>query len=122
MALGIWSYITADPNIQKNSPNFDPFPKNVSIKNNTITKKETFPATVEGHDIAQVIVQAHSNLAAAGLKGGIPEILYDGIKMTNEANPYHICIGKNGTARFLNLDIGNNFQNPSFDATPYACD
>ena len=62
-------------------------------------------------------------------KKDVPDILYDGIidpdrKGTNGLlkAEYAICIRNNGGAKFAFLDAQNDFENISFDLTPYDCE
>jgi hypothetical protein len=121
MAVGILSYITAEPQILENNPDFNPIPSNVSLHGNEISKQADFPEAVKDHHLAQSLVQLYQGLEAAGVSGGMPEILYDGIEMAEGSNPNKICIQDNGEARFLNMDVANSFAAPNFNVEPYLC-
>lgn len=121
MAVGILSYITAEPQILENNPDFNPIPSNVSLHGNEISKQADFPEAVKDHHLAQSLVQLYQGLEAAGVTGGMPEILYDGIEMAEGPNPNKICIQDNGKARFLNMDVANSFAAPNFNVEPYLC-
>jgi len=123
MSVGILSYLTADPNILTNSPDFDPIPRNIYLHGNKITKKDAFPETVKGHELASTLVALHGELKKSGQynAGALPHILYDGISLAPGLNPNNICIQESEEISFLNMDIGNQSQNLSFDVSAYNC-
>ena len=122
MAVGILSYLVVDPNIVQNHPAFDPIPRNITLKNNTITKQSDFPEPVKDHELAQMLVQLYQKLEANELaSGGMHEIIYDGVQLQEGPNPNNICIQENGDAKFLNMDVANDFAAPNFNVEPYLC-
>ena len=125
MSVGVLSYLTVDPGILQNNPEFAPIPHNITLRNNKITKSNTFPGTVEGHTLAQNIVNIHQMLTASGLlspEQGMPHILYDGITTGPGANPNGLCIDETDEITFINMDLGNDHANIHFDKSLYACE
>ena len=59
--------------------------------------------------------------------GSLPDILYDGVvdpkiaATKKGANPGDVCLTKNGTPTFLNLDAANNFKRPKKDVKAHEC-
>lgn len=59
--------------------------------------------------------------------GSLPDILYDGIvdpKITAQKkgpNPGQICLSRNGSPTFLNLDAANGFKHPKKDVKVHDC-
>ncbi|MEM6802135.1 MAG: parallel beta-helix domain-containing protein [Bacteroidota bacterium] len=124
MSVGILSYISVDPNIMKNAPDFDPIPRNIYFHNNQISKKDEFPEAVREHELASILVGLHGELKKSGMyeAASLPHILYDGISLQEGSNPNNICIQEAEGTGFLNMDMGNQSQNLSFDASPFNCD
>ena len=125
MSVGVISYITLDPAILKNNPDFNPIPYDVALRNNKITKANTFPGTVEGHSLAQALVDIHQNLTAAGALPpghGLPHVLYDGVSLNAGKNPNRLCIDEGDEITFVNLDLANDFANIHFDKSLYTCE
>lgn len=124
MSVGVLSYLTVDPDILQNNPEFDPFPRDITLRNNKITKAKTFPRTVEGHTLAQNIVNIHQMLTASGIlspEQGMPHILYDGIATSPGVNPNRLCIDETDEITFINLDFANDHTNIHFDKSLYTC-
>ena len=124
MSVGILSYLTVDPNILQNNPEFHPIPYNVTLKNNKITKSSQFPITVAGHALAQNLVGMHQTLTSMGVLGpdqGMPHILYDGIALDPGENPNGLCIDEADEITFINLDMANEHANLHFDKSLYSC-
>jgi parallel beta-helix repeat protein len=84
-----------------NDKNYDPFPDNISIHDNTISGGGVKPGGLLGTVLSPVI-------------GGVfPDIVYDGLvnpaaaKDPNAASAFSIRIRDNGDARFANLNFGD---------------
>lgn len=124
MSVGILSYISVDPNIMKNAPDFDPIPRNIYFHNNQISKQDEFPEAVKEHELASILVGLHGELKKSGMyeAASLPHILYDGISLAEGDNPNNICIQEAEGTGFLNMDMGNQSQNLSFDPAPFNCD
>lgn len=124
MPVGVMSFLAVDPGILKNDPDFQPIPYDITLRDNNITRANTFPPAVAGHELAQVIVRLHQNLAASGTLppgGEMPHILYDGVTMAPGANPNRLCIDESDAVTFINLDLANGFAQVHFDKSPYTC-
>ena len=125
MAVGVISYLTLDPAILKNRPDFNPIPYDITLRNNAITKSNAFPDAVEGHSLAQVLVSIHKNLTDAGALPpgqGMPHVLYDGVSLGTGKNPNRLCIDEGDDITFINLDAANDFADLHFDKSLYTCE
>ncbi len=97
---------------------YNPYSRAIYIHDNTYEK---------GLSLAQLKSEVGS-LFTLLFKGGIPDILHDGINNPeylaadgHVQDQYRICIRNNDGASFANLDAPNEFANPSEDLTPYDC-
>lgn len=124
MSVGIISYVTVEPTIMETRPDFDPIPRNVFIHDNTITKEDAFPAPAYEHELTQLIIQLHENLNKLDPENHatIQHILYDGVVAGEGNNPSNICIREQPGTTFLNMDVGNNFAQPSMDMSMFNCE
>lgn len=125
MAVGVLSYLAVDPAILKNSPDFNPIPYDITLRDNMITKSNAFPDAVEGHSLAQVLVSIHKSLIDAGTLPagqGMPHVLYDGVTLSPGKNPNRLCIEEGDEITFINLDVANDFANVHFDKSLYTCE
>ncbi|HUH74607.1 MAG TPA: parallel beta-helix domain-containing protein [Chitinophagales bacterium] len=131
-SIFIVSGLILDENaIDKMGDNYDPFPKNISIHDNEISKQATFPEAASDHELGKQLIQIHE-----ALKGVDPEnnpylqnIVIDGINSNlitggTDVNPDKLCIKETADNLFLNSDFmraGTAEWGPSWDVTPYTC-
>jgi parallel beta-helix repeat protein len=116
IGIGIVSYIsisvlTGEP---ITAPDFDPYFDNVYVHDNSFSKNDEINVTGQS-DLGLLLL---SKFGASP----IPHIVTDGIFKEGTGDNGGICINNNEGASFVNLDIANNFANPSFDITPHLCE
>ena len=123
MSVGIFSYLTVDPNILESKPDFYPVPQNVYVHDNTISKEDNFPEGAYEHELTQLIIKLHTQLKQLDSEthATVQHILYDGVVLQEGDNPANICISEAASTTFLNMDVANSFANPSWDISPFVC-
>ena len=111
--------------------NYNPFPKNITIRNNTMSKSATIPAATAGNQLGQALIGIHNALLflEAGTYTEMQHIVIDGINSNalsggTDVNPDNLCIDETEAQLFLNSDIANAAAGPptwqySLDPTPY---
>jgi parallel beta-helix repeat protein len=99
-------YITERP---FDDPNYDPFPEEIYIHDNQFNGGGNTPNSEPLVMLQQATGQA------------IPDIVWDGTMVPGKSASDILCIGDNGDTTFVNLDAGNGFAAPSFDASIHAC-
>lgn len=117
--------------IDKIGDNYYPFPKNVSIHDNEMSKQATFPAAAYDHELGKKLILIHTYLNSVDPENHpyLQQIVIDGINsniMTGgtDANPDKLCIKETASNLFLNSDFinaGTPEWAPSTDITPYIC-
>jgi hypothetical protein len=98
---------------------FDPFPKGVTIYDNTI-KRDALSLPALEFDLSKLLL----------LKFPVnrPDIIFDGhmdsavmSKNRNYTGENRICVGDNNGAKFAFIDAPNEFKNVSTDRANYDC-
>lgn len=112
-------------------PNYYPFPTNVYIHDNAMSKQPEFPAATYEHELGGTIIGLHELLNALDpIKHPyMQHILIDGVNsnlITGEtgANPDNLCIDENEAVLFLNIDyadLGTPQWNVSTNINPFKC-
>lgn len=99
-------------------PDFNPYPKGIYIHDNEFDRGWGLP------DMSTDI----GKLMMLKFPFGPPTIVYDGFvdPETLDANgqvkeEFRICVQRNGSATFANVDFGNGFKNIDTDITKYDC-
>ncbi|PHS26027.1 MAG: hypothetical protein COA85_06530 [Robiginitomaculum sp.] len=91
---------------------FDPYPEGIYIHGNTFEGGGNSPALLELKAL---------KLAMFGLKGHLPDIMWDGyVNAELPADTLRLCV-QNGDAKVINVDGPGGYKNPSMDQTPYDC-
>jgi parallel beta-helix repeat protein len=91
---------------------FDPYPENIYIHGNTFEGGGNAPALLELKAL---------KLAVFGLKGNLPDIMWDGyVNADLPADTKRLCV-QNGDAKVINVDAPNGYKKPSLDQAPYDC-
>jgi len=103
----IVSYLITE--IPLNDPNYDPFPESIFIHNNQFRGGGEVP---DSEPLAAL-------QAATGQP--IPDVVWDGLLTEDNQAADILCLTQNGDASFVNLDAGNGFAAPSFDAGQHEC-
>ncbi len=91
---------------------FDPYPEGIFIHDNEFEGGGNAPSLLELKAL---------KLAMFGLKGKLPDIMWDGY--INEALPAgtkRLCV-QNGAAQVINVDGPGGNKNPSMDQSAYDC-
>lgn len=101
-------------------PDFDPYTKNISVYDNTISKG-FFQFPTFDFDLGKLLFFK--------FPFSQPDILFDGffdpnieLKNGNYVAPYHICIGENNGAKFANVNAPGDFENMITERTNYSCE
>jgi parallel beta-helix repeat protein len=125
--IGIVSYyVTLDEEFKTKDPIYYPYPVQVYVHDNTMTKGGTAPDVV--NQIGNVLKTSMGTFPQMR----VPDVVYDGIldpmrtsaKMT--MNPMDICVSIGAGNTFGNLDAENGgpgmgFPTAKFDIAPYSC-
>ncbi|MDQ7019804.1 MAG: parallel beta-helix domain-containing protein [Robiginitomaculum sp.] len=91
---------------------FDPYPEGIYIYGNTFEGGGNAPALLELKAL---------KLAMFGLKGHLPDIMWDGyVNAELPADTKRLCV-QNGDAKVINVDGPGGYKNPSMDQAPYDC-
>ena len=90
-------------------PNYDPFPESIYIHDNSFSGSGASPDSEPLNLLKQATGQ------------NIPDIVWDGVTVPGADAEAVLCLSDNGEAGFVNLDAGNGFAAPSFDATAHDC-
>ncbi|MEM7658839.1 MAG: parallel beta-helix domain-containing protein [Bacteroidota bacterium] len=115
--LSIVSYYFTERPIKDQE--YYPYPSSINVHNNQFQRERKRPTFKNKVGL----------LLWSKFKKDVPDIMYDGIidpdrKGANGllTDEYAICIRNNGDAKFAFLDAENNFDEISFDLTPYDCE
>jgi parallel beta-helix repeat protein len=92
------------------SEDFDPYPERIWIHDNRLSGGGDSP---DGLELKAL------KLAAYGLRGRLPDVLYDGYVNPRRAGGPQICI--RGVSGVLNADGPGGYKNPVKDMRAYAC-
>lgn len=99
--------------------NYDPYPGDIKIHNNTISNSHLLPDL--NNDFGKLL------LFKFGFSG--PQIAWDGIESSNYTlengtiNPsYKICIEEDEGTKIANLDAANDFENLTTESEKLKCD
>jgi parallel beta-helix repeat protein len=91
---------------------FDPYPEGIFIHDNIFEGGGNAPAPLELKAL---------KLAMFGLKGHLPDIMWDGyINAELPADTKRLCV-QNGAAKVINVDGPGGYKKPSMDQSPYDC-
>lgn len=114
--------------------NYYPFPQNIIIRDNDMSKSATIPAATAGNQLGQALIGIHTYLSLAeadSVYSEMQHIVIDGINSNaitggTEENPDNLCIDESEDQLFLDSDIANAAAGPptwqySLDVTPYVC-
>jgi parallel beta-helix repeat protein len=112
-------------------PNYYPFPANVYIHDNNMSKKRQFPAAAYQHELGSLLITLHEllNLLDPFRHPYLQHIIIDGFNSNTisggtAANPDNLCIEESEPVLFLNLDfadIGTPQWRVSTNVNPYNC-
>lgn len=112
-------------------PNYYPFPTNVYIHDNTMSKQTTFPAAAYDHELGSQLISLYVLLYSANPDEYpyMPHIIIDGINSNiltsgTDDNPDNLCIKETEPVLFLNADFakfGTPAWTPSNDVSTYVC-
>ena len=94
---------------QFTDPNYDPFPEQIHIHDNTFTGGGTVP---DNDSLLQI--RPASNTP-------IPDIVWDGVMREGQDPKEVLCLNNNGDADFANLDFNNGYASPKFDINVHQC-
>ncbi len=89
--------------------NYDPFPEAIYLHDNNFVGGGNAPDSEPLALLQQATGQP------------VPDIVWDGTLVPGRMPQQILCLMNNGAARFANLDAGNGFAAPSFDASPHSC-
>ncbi|MEX2130045.1 MAG: hypothetical protein WD772_01055, partial [Pseudohongiellaceae bacterium] len=92
-----------------NDPNYDPFPEQIYIHDNSFTGGGTMPDNLSLTELQ------------ASIGTDIPDIVWDGVLAEGRSPQDALCLSNNGDANFANLDAANGFVSPSVDITAHQC-
>ena len=91
---------------------FDPYPEGIFIHDNSFEGGGNAPALLELKAL---------KLAMFGLKGNLPDIMWDGyVNAELPADTLRLCV-QNGEAQVINVDAPNGYKKPSMDQSAYNC-
>ncbi len=115
----ISSYLSVGSMDEKGiKPSFDPYPEGIYIHGNAFEGGGNAPSQLDLKAL---------KLAMFGLKGHLPDIMWDGYVNTalldekGQLPPdKRICV-QNGGAKVINADGPGGYKHPSMDQSPYAC-
>lgn len=109
--------------------NYYPFPRDVYIHGNTMSKQPDFPPAAEEHELGSLLIDLHNllNLLDPQNHPEMQHILIDGLNSNfleggTEVNPDRICIIEDEANLFLNINLVNAGQpgwTVSTDVTPF---
>ncbi len=97
---------------RETASSFDPYPEAIYIYDNTFGPSGTAPDREELDQLRQAVF---------GPDGSLPDIVWDGIADPGKAGSEHrICV-QDDDATFINVDAGNDYQNPDTDLAAHRC-
>ena len=109
----ISSYFSANyAGQQELAAEFDPYPEEILIYDNTFSGGGTTP----GFDYLVEIRDA-----IYGVDGAFPDIIWDGIIDPNKAEEKQVICVDNGDAQLLSVDAANEFKGAGVDMQKYDC-
>ena len=100
---------------QIQDPNYNPFPEQIHIHDNTYQRSEELPDSDMQSTLGNLLVQVFG-------ASPVPDLVLDGIFAPGSGNSGSICLGNNDGSTFVNLNLPADFPNNlSFDATSHNC-
>ena len=100
---------------QPTDPNYNPYPGNVYIHDNSYSRSNNYAPAEEQSDFGNLLVQIFGT-------NPIPDLILDGIFSPESGESGTICFQNNDGSSFVNLNLPNDFPNNlSFDASPHDC-
>jgi len=112
-------------------PNYYPFPKDVYIHDNAMSKQSDFPAAAYEHELGAQLIALHElmKIIEPFRNQKMQHIIIDGANSNlitggTDKNPDNLCIDENESSLFLNADflnVGAPGWNPSTYVTNYKC-
>ena len=94
----------------KASGDFDPYPERIHVHGNRLSGGGDAP---DGLDLKAL------KMALYGLRGNLPDVLFDGYVNTKRAGGPEICF--RDVSGVVNADGPGGFKNPNKDAKPFEC-
>lgn len=94
----------------KASGDFDPYPERIHVHGNRLSGGGDAP---DGLDLKAL------KMALYGLRGNLPDVLFDGYVNTKRAGGAEICF--RDVSGVVNADGPGGFKNPNKDAKPFEC-
>lgn len=91
---------------------FDPYPETIYIYDNEFSPGGNAPDREELETL---------RIAAFGVDGRLPDIVWDGVTNPERDNPLGVICVDNGEALVVNVDAQNGYQNISTDMTNHRC-
>ncbi len=91
---------------------FDPYPETIYIYDNEFSPGGNAPDREELETV---------RIAAFGVDGRLPDIVWDGVTNPERDNPLGVICVDNGEALVVNVDAQNGYQNISTDMTNHRC-
>lgn len=91
---------------------FDPYPETIYIYDNEFSPGGNAPDREELETV---------RIAAFGVDGRLPDIVWDGVTNPERDNPMGVICVDNGEALVVNVDAQNGYQNISTDMTNHRC-
>ena len=92
------------------SGDFDPYPERIHVHGNRLSGGGDAP---DGLDLKAL------KMALYGLRGNLPDVLFDGYVNTKRAGGPEICF--RDVSGVVNADGPGGFKNPNKDAKPFEC-
>ena len=92
------------------SGDFDPYPERIHVHGNRLSGGGDAP---DGLDLKAL------KMALYGLRGNLPDVLFDGYVNTKRAGGPEICF--RDVSGVVNADGPSGFKNPNKDAKPFEC-
>jgi parallel beta-helix repeat protein len=117
VGLGVISFhsVSVLANIPITDPNYDPFFERIYVHGNAFSKSDKLNTGPGQTQIGMLLLSQFGGYP-------IPDIVVDGVFKPGTGNSGGLCLKDNGDAGFVNLDIANMFENPSFDPTNQICE
>lgn len=129
--LMVSGVVTDENAINQIGPNYYPFPTNVSVYDNTMSKGYRIPGVTAYHSLGRLLVAMHNLLKISDPFNNprLQHIVVDGVNsnfMTGGTapNPDNLCIRETEEVLFLNVDYLNALTptwKPTTNVNPYLC-
>jgi parallel beta-helix repeat protein len=128
-SIEVVSGFVLDPNAADFiGPNYFPFPQDIFIHDNTMSKSATIPQTTKDHPLGFQLNAIHEGLLflEAGIYTEFQHIVIDGLTSEDGTpNADNLCIDEAEAQLFLDADLaraGTMEWQYSLDVTPYVCE